>query len=258
MNRKAIAEQTVEILNARAYPGVDLTELVDAAVAGTRLHLPDDPLPATGPVNTSPRIEVTFESTLAAARRVGPDSAGLVFASARNPGGGFLGGAEAQEESIARSSALYACQLTQPSFYEAHRASRDLRYSHRVIHSPDVPVFRNDKGTLLDSPYTTTMLTCAAPNLGAVRNRDPDVADTVPEVLRARASRVLEVAAFHGHRTLVLGAWGCGVFRNDPAVVADAFAHALKSLPHFDFVVFAVRDRLPGTPVYHTFASTFG
>lgn len=256
MNRKAIAQQTVQIVDARGYPGVDLTDLVDTAIAGTRLHLPEESLSLKGQPNPSPRIEVTFESTLAAARRVGPGSASLVFASARNPGGGFLGGAEAQEESIARSSALYACQLTQPSFYEAHRASRDVRYSHRVIYSPAVPVFRNDKGSVLESPYTTAMLTCAAPNLGAVR--DPDVAATVPEILRVRATRVLEVAAFHRHRTLVLGAWGCGVFRNDPAVVAEAFTHALKSVPHFDFVVFAVRDRLPHTPVYHTFAAAFG
>jgi uncharacterized protein (TIGR02452 family) len=117
-------------------------------------------------------------------------------------------------------------------------------------------VFRNDKASLLDTPHTTAMLTCAAPNVGVIT--DPGVAATVPEVLRARAVRVLEVAAHHGHRALVLGAWGCGVFRNDPAVVADAFAHALKSLPHFDFVVFAIRDRLPGTPVYHTFAAAFG
>jgi uncharacterized protein (TIGR02452 family) len=256
MNRRAIAEQTVQIVDARGYPGVDLTELVDTAVAGTRLHLPGEPLPSAGQPNPSPHIEVTFESTLAAARRAGPGSASLIFASARNPGGGFLRGAEAQEESVARSSALYACQLTQPSFYEAHRASRDLRYSHRAIYSPSVPVFRNDKGTLLDSPYTTAMVTCAAPNLGAIT--DPDVAATVPDVLRARATRVLEVAAFHGHRTLVLGAWGCGVFRNDPVAVAEAFAHALKSVPYFDFVLFGVRDRLPETPVYRTFTAAFG
>jgi len=256
MNRRVIAEQTVQIVDARGYPGVDLTELVDTAIAGTRLHLPEESLSPAGQPNPSPRIEVTFESTLAAARRVGPGSASLVFASARNPGGGFLRGAEAQEESIARSSALYACQLTQPSFYEAHRASRDLRYSHRVIYSPAVPVFRNDKGSLLDNPYTTAMLTCAAPNRGGLTH--PDIAHTVPEVLRARATRVLEVAAFHGHRTLVLGAWGCGVFRNNPAEVTEAFTHALKSVPHFDFVVFAVRDRLPNTPVYHTFAAALG
>jgi len=31
------------------------------------------------------------------------------------------------------------------------------------------------------------------------------------------------LAAAHGYTRLVLGAWGCGVFRNDPEVVAAAF-----------------------------------
>jgi uncharacterized protein (TIGR02452 family) len=118
-------------------------------------------------------------------------------------------------------------------------------------------VFRNDKGTLLDTPFRTAMLTAAAPNFGAVLRNQPQAAPTVPGILRARAVRVLEVAAFHGHRTLVLGAWGCGVFRNDPAVVADAFAGALRTVPYFDHVIFAIRDRLPDTPVYHTFAAMF-
>src|SRR6185503_561546 len=115
-------------------------------------------------------------------------------------------------------------------------------YSDRVIYSPGVPVFREDKGTLLDEAYRTSFLTAAAPNLGAIAGNQAEDLPDVPAVLLRRATRVLTVAAAHGHRTLVLGAWGCGVFRNDAAVVADAFAHALKSLPHFDFVVFAVRD----------------
>ena len=63
-------------------------------------------------------------------------------------------------------------------------------------------------------------------------------------MLAARAERVLAVAAAHGHRKLVLGAWGCGVFRNDPAVVAEAFAGQLaRAQGHFDQVVFAVLDQ---------------
>src|SRR3954447_14311888 len=105
---REIARQTVTIAEAGEYvtPAgrrVVIAGAVAAAVAGTCHHLPDEDLPLAGAPAT-PVVEVTAESTLAAARRVGGDVAALVFASAKNPGGGFLGGAEAQEESIARAS----------------------------------------------------------------------------------------------------------------------------------------------------------
>ncbi|MGC4879790.1 TIGR02452 family protein [Micromonospora sp. DT43] len=236
---------------------VGIGEMVRAAVAGTRLHLPHE-VPAAGDAEPGEgRVEVTNESTLQAARRLAPGAACLVFASAKNPGGGFLSGAQAQEESVARSSALYPCLLAAPQFYAFHSEQRDLRYSDRVIFSPDVPVFRDYRGDLLDQPYTTSFLTAAAPNLGAILRNQPDHVADVPAVLARRARRVLEVAAGHGQRTLVLGAWGCGVFRNDPATVADAFAAALREVDRFDHVVFAIRDNVPGTPVLRTFAERF-
>jgi uncharacterized protein (TIGR02452 family) len=134
-----------------------------------------------------------------------------VFASAKNPGGGFLSGAQAQEESIARSSALSPCLAAAGEFYSFHRRQGDLRYSDRVIYSPHVPVFRADDGTLLDEPYTVSFLTAAAPNLGASTASQPASAPAVPGTLAIRAARVLAVAAARGHRKLVLGAWGCGV-----------------------------------------------
>jgi uncharacterized protein (TIGR02452 family) len=257
-----IARRTVEIAETGHYrnsAGVDVEigAAVRAAVTGTRHYEPEDALTVTGG-RAQPVVEVTRESTLVAAQRMGPEAACLVFASAKNPGGGFLGGAKAQEESIARASALYPSLLAAPDFYAFHRAQRDLRYSDRVVYSPGVPVFRDDRGALLDAAYTTSFLTAAAPNLGAILRNQPEHAADVPAVLRRRAARVLAVAAAHGHRTLVLGGWGCGVFRNDPAVVADAFAVALREIDRFDRVVFAVYDKAPGTPVHAAFARVFG
>ncbi len=236
MNLREIAADTVRLVDERAYPGID------AAIAGTVLHTAS--VPPTGPANPRPVIEVTRESSLEAARRLGSPAV-LVFASARRPGGGFLRGAQAQEESIARSSALYACQLTQPGFYR--RGATGL-YTDDVIYSPGVPVFRDDDGTLLERAHTASMLTCAAPNVPELPIAQ---LERVPPVLSRRAVRVLEVAAYHGERVLVLGAWGCGVFGNDPAVVAPVWASALREVPYFDHVTFAI---LGGGPAFETFA----
>jgi uncharacterized protein (TIGR02452 family) len=118
-----------------------------------------------------------------------------------------------------------------------------------------VPVFRDDDGDLLDAAYHVSLLTAAAPNRGAVpRNR----AGQATAALARRARRVLAVAAAHGHRHLVLGAWGCGVFRNDPATAADAFADALADGPgRFDRVVFAIWDQATGSPNRAVFAARF-
>ncbi len=258
---RAMAAETMAIIEAGSYRSpvgrdVEIGSTIRAATAGTRLYLPDEEIPAPVPRGpAAPATEVTNETSLAAARRLGADVACLVFASARHPGGGFLSGAQAQEESIARSSALYPCQQAAGEFYDFHRRQGDLRYSDRVIYSPGVPVFRGDDGALLDEPYLVSFLTAAAPNLGAIMASQPAAAASVPAALTARAGRVLAVAAAHGHRKLVLGAWGCGVFRNDPAVVAAVFATCLaQARGHFDHVTFAVLDRQRGTPAYAAFA----
>jgi uncharacterized protein (TIGR02452 family) len=256
---RGVAAETIEITAAGSYvnPTGDRVEIgpaVAAAVAGTRLHLPDEPLTVRGPVNESPAIEVVNSTTLTAGRALGPGTAALVFASARNPGGGFRTGAVSQEEDIARASALHACLESVPAFYQHHRADPDLRYSDRVIYSPAVPVFRDDTWQMLDEPHELSFLTAAAPNLGAIRAKQPEHAATVPPAIRRRAVRVLEVAAVHGHRRIVLGAWGCGVFGNDPATVADAFVRAMRQVPAFDRIVFAVLDRAAGTPTLRAFS----
>lgn len=212
-------------------------------------------------------IEVTPESSMDAARRLAADPAAgpaagpvavLNFASARNPGGGYLRGARAQEEDLCRVSALYTTLLRAPDYYATHRASFDVFYSHRVIYSPNVPVFRDEHHALLEEPFPVSFLTSPAPNAGAA---DRDKRSQAPALLAERAARVLAVAAHHGHRRLVLGAWGCGVFRNDPTYVAAAFHDLLTGrgafTGAFDHVVFAILDRGTGRQNLATFRTTF-
>jgi uncharacterized protein (TIGR02452 family) len=250
---RAFARETVAITEQGGYAQVGLGDEMARAVAGTRLYAPEDVLAAPAPVPGAPEVQVTDESSLEATRRLGGDVACLVFASARNPGGGFLTGAQAQEESIARASALYPCLRVAGDFYAYHRGRPELTYSDRVIYSPAVPVFRDDRGTLLPAPYPVSFLTAAAPNRAAIQRTQPELSGQVAETLARRARRVLLVAAAHGHRRLVLGAWGCGVFGNEPAMVAEAFGAALAECPWFDQVVFAVLDRQRGQPVYAAF-----
>ncbi|MGW4143575.1 TIGR02452 family protein [Streptomyces mirabilis] len=274
---RALAQQTQEIVAAGGYRASDgravsIAAALEAAEAGTRMYGPGPVgAPAAGPASApreSTLFEVTGESSLEAARRlVGKDAgrsadpvAVLNFASARNPGGGFLNGAQAQEEALCRASALYSCLLRAREFYDHHRAHRDPFYTDRVIHSPAVPVFRDDRGGLLDEPYTVGFLTAAAPNAGVVLRTVPERAPELGPALAVRAERVLETAAAHGYRRLVLGAWGCGVFRNDPAQVAGAFHDLLvggRFEGAFDHVVFGVLDRTRDQTTRGSFEQAF-
>ncbi|MFF8970179.1 TIGR02452 family protein [Streptomyces sp. NPDC014995] len=264
---RGIARENEQIVAAGAYraPGgheVSLAAAIAAAREGTRMLGPD-PVPVPGTADADTLVEVTGESSTQAARRLarhGP-AAVLNFASARNPGGGYLNGAQAQEEAVCRASALYTCLLEAREFYDHHRAHRDPFYTDRVIHAPAVPVFRDDRGRLLDQPYTAGFLTAAAPNAGVVLRTAPRRAAELPRALAVRAERVLETAAAHGYRRLVLGAWGCGVFRNDPAQVAGAFRALLgpggRFGRTFEHVVFGVLDRTPGSAVRGAFERAF-
>ena len=211
------------------------------------------------------RVEVNNETTLSAARRLVAQGHAhplcLNFASARNPGGGFLGGAEAQEENLAKSSGLYPCLLQAPAYYAGNRAQRSCMYNDDMVYSPRVPVFRNDGYALLDSAYEVAVLTAPAANRGAVAMHEPERLGEIEAVMLRRIDLLLSVAAAHGHTTLVLGAWGCGVFRNKPEEMAQWFAvHLLRGERYrgvFDLVSFAVYDR-KGDGTFAAFEKVIG
>jgi uncharacterized protein (TIGR02452 family) len=272
MNRKraaALGQETVRILEAGHYQTeagtvVEIEEQLRRAVAGTCSYPPDQPLHALAPGSKETHIEVANESTLAAARRLieaGQRPAALNFASAKHPGGGFLGGARAQEESLARSSGLYACLAGNPMYAE-HRDQRNPMYSHYAIYSPDVPVFRTDDGALLERPFLCSFITSPAVNAQVVLQRNPGYRPQIQSAMRERIFKVLTIAALHGHDALVLGAWGCGVFGNDCQEIAELFGQALRGpfCGVFAQVVFAILDwseeaRFIG-PFRSVFAST--
>ena len=269
--RQELAKETVEIVERGSYVSphgcqIDLSGLVQACKSGTRHYTPAElaqllqSLHPFTPSDPPVACEVVNETTLSGIFRLLASGAGPVaalnFASAKNPGGGFLNGSQAQEESLARSSALYASLLQAGNYYEQHRASPSLLYTDAMIFSPTCPIFRDDGGTLLEVPQLVTFIITAAPNAGAIADNRPQELPQISDTLRQRAEYVLALAASHGYQHLVLGAWGCGVFRNDPQLVASIFAELLRHpnwSRRFRRVLFSVLDHSPTQSIFRAF-----
>ena len=244
LGRSAVEAGVTGYYFTRAGEKVDLARLVNTACSAKRSIPPNAPLPNH---DRSPfpgtRVRVTNETTLGASLRLvdsGLRPLALNFANGIHPGGGFLGGARAQEEVLCRSSALYRTLLND-RMYEEHRKRPRPDSTDWAIYSPDVPVFRTDDGTELDQPWLLSFISCAAPYAPAIGQ--PESGD----LLQRRIHRVLSIAKGFGYSALVLGAWGCGAFGNDPYRTAVDFRQALESnfRRSFSDIVFAITDWSP-------------
>lgn len=264
--RRRLGRETVEILEQGFYAvdgaRVELADQMTKAVDSTVEYpnsVPPPSVDASGDYTTV--IEVVNAGTLSAASRLAQqlDVAVLNFASAKNPGGGFLNGSRAQEESLAMSSGLYPCLLGR-EMYDFHRPTRGGMYTPWVVYSPAVPVIRNDDGVLLSVPYSAAFLTSPAVNARAVRKHRVASEAEILRQMAIRVDKVLSVAAHHGHAALILGAWGCGVFGNDPGDIANLFGNALagRFAGVFQHVVFAVLDRSHERRFIKPFENRFG
>lgn len=259
----AIAKETIEILKLKYYytpPNknlIGISNSLDAAINGT-VYYPADEVFKDETFFRLPEIEVTNETTAQAAVRLAAlgktDIVALNFASARNQGGGFLSGAMAQEEDLCRCSGLYSCLKKKPLFYNANILCDNTLYTDGVIYSPKVPFIRDEYNFLLDNPFELSIISAPAPNLNGAQTIDHEV---VVNTLLNRAQKILQVAQKHGHKNIILGAWGCGAFGNEPFNVANIFMAALKTIPAFEHVCFAVYDTRTPPHVYDTFKQVF-
>ena len=207
-------------------------------------HLPHYEEPA--------KIVVSKRRSFEAAQEyLGHSTCVLNFASATNPGGGVVWGSTAQEECLCRCSTLYA-NLTQRnlwnSFYGPHREQNNPLYNDDCIYTPDVIVFKSDTAypELLPTEdwWRVNVITCAAPNLRNDRDGTPRVFVTNEELKSLhiqRMRRILSIAAAKGNDAVILGAYGCGAFKNPPVVVAAALKQvAVEFKNHFKVIEFAV------------------
>ena len=211
--------------------------------------------------STDAKVIVSGKRSLEAAEvyaKQGKKVCVLNFASATNPGGGVLNGSSAQEECLCRCTTLYPCLKEESlwrDFYAPHRKAANPLYNNDCIYTPDVCVFKSDINFPEPLPqnewWKVNIITCAAPNLrerpsNAMNPHAGNMAAKITSaelenLLTSRIQRIFEIAVANGNEVLILGAFGCGAFRNPPEIVAKVFKNVMKNhTKYFDVIEYAV------------------
>lgn len=165
--------------------------------------------------------------------------AALNFASYKHPGGRFLDGSLAQEEALCHESTLYnVLSRFANSYYDWNgKHKNNGMYENRALYTTGVVFMR--EGNF----YTADVITCAAPNWSAARRYGKVSITENNRTLEDRIHFILDIAKFKGVDTLILGAYGCGVFAQDPFTVAKYFKQLLDEQAYgFQRVIFAIPD----------------
>lgn len=210
------------------------------------------PKSKTTPFFDNPKVYVQNIDTLQKAKELGETCAVLNMASSRNPGGGVRNGSRAQEEELCRRSNLLL------SLYSFVSQGKDLfgfsntdisEYPipcYGGIYSPCVNVFRSALSySPLPEPFLCNVISVA----GVIHpTLDPKTGWMVKKhvpVVKGKIRAILRIAILHGHSKLVLGALGCGAFKNPPAHVATLFKEVLQEEEFknsFEEICFAILE----------------
>jgi uncharacterized protein (TIGR02452 family) len=168
----------------------------------------------------------------------------LNFASAKNPGGGFLRGSMAQEESICYVSTLYH-SLIQSNMYEINKKNpQNGLYNDIGIYTNEICVFtlhRDDDVHI--EPFYPSVISCPAINKNYALEKGISV-DKIYDKMCDRIKLVFEIAKVRNVDILILGAYGCGVFGNNPADIKEIFFGLIDNDYEniFEHIVFAIPD----------------
>lgn len=276
MDRKATAKQTLNIMEQGYYEiegkKIEIRELLEHSVKESFLLTPEQGAALLDTYKSSEyntkkdlgkkNLDVCNCSSVDAILKLSEegkkDIAVLNFASAKNPGGGFLNGAMAQEESLAVSSCLYKTLTVHEEYYKSNRLCNTMMYTDYAIYSPKVAFFRDGRFRLLKKPVTASVLTLPAVNMGQVLLKGENI-EKAEQVMKRRMKLSLAIFAEQKCSHLVLGAYGCGVFRNDPNKIAAWWKELLEDFfwNKFESIVFAVMDNTSSQSCIRAFQEIF-
>lgn len=247
----------------------ELKEFTERAISSNCLYKENFSSPDCGRQNyadsAAEKIFVVPDSTFSAAQknlRYGK-TAVLNFANPQYPGGGVSKGAVAQEECLCRCSNLYLC-LSAPNIFEDyyfyHKKYTNHLFSDRLIYTKDVVVFKDESEVpaLLsrDEWFFVDVITCAAPYIAKI-----DIDNTsLKSLFKSRIKNIFEAAIDNGVEVIILGAFGCGAFKNPPEVVAEAFHEVIDEngyADNFKKIVFAIKCNPNNTKNLDVFQEEF-
>ena len=174
----------------------------------------------------------------------------LNMASRQNPGGGVLNGAGAQEENLFRRTNLFLSMYPFAPYAEEYGLEKSTHHypldqNFGGVYTPDACVFRGleqDGYPLLEEWFNLSFISVPAmnrPTLGADGKIIPEQVAGIKNKMRT----LFRIGLLKGHDSLVLGAWGCGAFRNPPAQIARLFHEVMEESEFknkFRKIVFAI------------------
>lgn len=212
---------------------------------------------------------------------LGLNPAVLNYADAYHACGMYNSGSNAQEESICRVSTLSQTLYQYYNRLWANKVGVNLRpqpaypmdLNFGGIYSR-VSVFRDGPSAgfeFREQPYDTAIISVAALNLCrerpgkrtitnheyATENPDDPMTEDGKIVMLNKIRTIYRIALDNGHDSMVLGAWGCGVFKHNPQQIAKMFLTVLSEdefKNKFKEVCFAVL----GEENYNEFKSVIG
>ncbi len=283
MNRVEVLEDTLQIIEKGVYTkndkNVNLKLCADQYTEAIYLSEKEieslfrkydfSNIPVVGDCNIYVTNRDSYEAAIKIQEKISDKNEKVLvlnFANAVHIGGGVRRGAVAQEEDLCRKSTLL-CSLESDGasrYYAYHKKNGAVSASHGMILSPNVEIIKDSQNDLLEETVVVSVLTCAAP-INIMGFSKIVTLGSYEKLLYERIKYILFIAAYYGYKNIVLGAWGCGAFKNDAELIAKLFKKALDKprteetclKDYFKEIEFAVLCKPTDTYNYDCFDKCF-